>query len=136
MGRSGFSTEGLIEWSPALSSDGKVVYFGSDQYLYAVNASTGSNIWSFKTPEIICSSPVLSSDGAMVYVGSSNLATGGLFKVNALTGSEISTTLFTVSNPLLSCDGNVVYVGGVDTADVDSDSDGDDGVSGLYAIQA
>ena len=60
--------------SPALSTDGNVVYVGSDDHnLYAVNASTGSQIWSLATGSEVDSSrssPALSSDSKVVYVGS------------------------------------------------------------------
>ena len=47
------------------------MYVGGDaNNLYAVNASTGSKIWSFLTDDSVGSSPALSSDGKIVYVGS------------------------------------------------------------------
>merc|ERR1712166_912037 len=60
-----FANGNQAESSPVLSSDGKVVYFGS----YAVHASTGSEMWTFADDEL-SSSPALSSDGKVLYVGS------------------------------------------------------------------
>merc|ERR1711935_269130 len=110
-----FPTGNYVDSSPALSSDGKVVYVGSgDHSLYAVNALTGSKIWSFATGDGVSSSPALSSDGKVVYVGSTDQS---LYAVNALTGSKIwsfPTGGFVRSSPTLSSDGKVVYVGSYD----------------------
>ncbi|MGK7395012.1 MAG: outer membrane protein assembly factor BamB family protein [Candidatus Cyclobacteriaceae bacterium M3_2C_046] len=52
--------------SPVIKDD--LVYFGSgDGYLYALDASSGREIWKFKTGEIIHSSPALAYD--RVYLG-------------------------------------------------------------------
>merc|ERR1712166_1594490 len=65
------ATGGAVQSSPTLSSDGKVVYVGSnDHSLYAVNASTGSEIWIFATGGVVYSSPVVNSNSKVVYVGS------------------------------------------------------------------
>merc|ERR1712195_457184 len=110
-----FATGKYVDSSPALSSDGKVVYVGSgDHNLYAVNASTGSKIWSFATGDGVNSSPTLSSDGKVVYIGSYD---NNLYAVNALTGSKIwsfSTRGAVNSSPTLSSDGKVVYIGSYD----------------------
>merc|ERR1712195_304685 len=110
-----FATGDGVDSSPALSSDGKVVYVGSgDHNLYAVHASTGSKIWSFATRGFVDSSPVLSSDGKVVYVGSDDPS---LYAVNALTGSKIwsfATRGAVGSSPTLSSDGKVVYIGSYD----------------------
>merc|ERR1712195_139472 len=112
-----FATGKYVDSSPALSSDGKVVYVGSgDHNLYAVNASTGSKIWSFATGDGVDSSPALSIDGKVVYVGSDNTS---LYAVNALTGGKIwsfATRGFVNSSPTLSSDGKVVYVGSDDNS--------------------
>merc|ERR1712195_381180 len=110
-----FATGKYVDSSPALSSDGKVVYVGSgDHNLYAVNASTGSKIWSFATGDGVNSSPALSIDGKVVYIGSTD---NSLYAVNALTGSKIwsfATRGFVDSSPTLSSDGKVVYIGSYD----------------------
>lgn len=57
--------------SPALSSDGKVLYIGSDNgKLYAITALNGTELWSFETGAQVWDSPALSIDGKVVYVGS------------------------------------------------------------------
>merc|ERR1712166_885045 len=111
-----FATGKYVDSSPALSSDGKVVYVGSgDHNLYAVNASTGSKIWSFATRGAVESSPTLSSDGKVVYIGSYD---NNLYAVNALTGSKIwsfstgdATWGGPVTSSVLSSDDKVVYIG-------------------------
>merc|ERR1712195_34198 len=111
-----FATGKYVDSSPALSSDGKVVYIGSyDNNLYAVNALTGSKIWSFSTRGAVESSPTLSSDGKVVYVGSTDTS---LYAVNALTGSKIwsfstgdATWGGPVTSSVLSSDDKVVYIG-------------------------
>ena len=66
-----FPTGSNVLSSPAVSSDGKVVFVGSnDNNLYTVDAVTGSKIRSFPTFGGVDSSPALSSDGKVVYVGS------------------------------------------------------------------
>ena len=56
---------------PAVSADGSTVYVGScDHKLYAVDAATGTAVWSFATGGWVHSSPALSPDGSIVYVGS------------------------------------------------------------------
>ena len=83
------ATDGDVQSTPVVSSDGKVVYVGGTDYsLYAVNASTGSKIWNFATGGEVWSSPALSSDGKVVYVGSYEYG-NSLYAVNALTGSKI-----------------------------------------------
>merc|ERR1712195_351694 len=111
-----FATGKYVDSSPALSSDGKVVYVGSgDHNLYAVNASTGSKIWSFATGDGVNSSPALSSDGKVVYIGSYD---NNLYAVNALTGSKIwsfstrgAVNGGPVTSSVLSSDDKVVYIG-------------------------
>merc|ERR1712195_400081 len=111
-----FATGKYVDSSPALSSDGKVVYVGSgDHNLYAVNASTGSKIWSFATGDGVNSSPALSIDGKVVYIGSYD---NNLYAVNALTGSKIwsfstgdATSGGPVTSSVLSSDDKVVYIG-------------------------
>jgi serine/threonine-protein kinase len=75
-----FKTQGPIGWSssPVLSKDRKVLYVtSSDGRLYAVDATTGSNLWHYDTGGAILSSPVVATDG--LYVASSN---GSLHAVN------------------------------------------------------
>eukprot|EP00729_Bicosta_minor_P031462 gene31462-biopygen6930 len=86
-----FTTGNGVYSSPALSSDGKVVYVGSsDIYLYAINTVDGSKSWSFATYAGIFASPTLSSDGKVVYIRNSGDTGGGnsLFAVNTVDGSQ------------------------------------------------
>jgi outer membrane protein assembly factor BamB len=56
--------------SPTVSSDGKVVYVGGNDFnLYAVNVADGTQLWNFTTGGAVESSAALSSDGKVVYVG-------------------------------------------------------------------
>ena len=46
-----------------------VVYFGSDDFnLYALNARTGTKLWSFLTGDVVHSSPAIAN--GVVYFGS------------------------------------------------------------------
>ena len=51
--------------SPAVANG--VVYFGSDDNVYALNASTGAKLWSYAT-EAVDSSPAVAN--GVVYFGS------------------------------------------------------------------
>ena len=69
--------------APAIS--GGVVYVGSyDGNIYAINASTGQQKWSFQTGYAVVSSPAV-SDG-IVYVGSED---NHLYALNAETGAQV-----------------------------------------------
>ena len=111
-----------VKTTPAVSSDGSVVYFGSKDpdpntgYLYAVNTANGSEKWAtpFSTGGDVESSPALSSDGSVVYVGSND---GNLYAVNTTTEAQIwafPTGDKVRSSPVLSPNGSVVYVGSDD----------------------
>ena len=87
--------------SPALSSDGKVVYVGIyDNNLYAVDTLTGSTIWSFATYNDVASSPALSS----VYVGGDDYSLYAV--VNNCYHQEIRSARGTCANVLTgyTCD--------------------------------
>jgi outer membrane protein assembly factor BamB len=76
-----YTTGGAITSSPAVS--GGYVYVGSaDDYLYAINATTGALLWKYKTgASIIDSSPAVVN--GTVYVGSTD---DYLYAINATTG--------------------------------------------------
>ena len=60
-----------------------VIYFGAmDNYVYAVDASTGKEIWKFKTGDGICESTPAVADG-VIYVGSFD---HNLYSIDARTG--------------------------------------------------
>ena len=65
-----FRTFGKVHSTAALSHDGEVVYFGSnDGMVYALLAANGSKIWTHKTQGAVVASPRVALDGT-VYVGS------------------------------------------------------------------
>ena len=63
-----FKTDGMVQSSPAIGSDGTIYVGTDDDYLYALNPD-GTLKWKFKANNAISSSPAISSDGT-IYVGS------------------------------------------------------------------
>jgi outer membrane protein assembly factor BamB len=62
-----YTTGDFVQSSPAVANG--VVYVGSlDHNLYALNAKTGSKLWSYTTGGIVYSSPAVAN--GVVYVGS------------------------------------------------------------------
>ena len=97
--------------SPAVVNG--VVYIGSmDDYVYALDASTGSLIWSYLTGGVLESSPAVVN--GLVFIGSHD---GNVYALNASTGSQIWTykTVFGSSSSPVVADG-VVYIGSEDSA--------------------
>jgi len=84
-----------------------MIYIGSfDGRLYALDARTGQEKWSFKTGSRVVSSPAVA--GGMVYVGSGD---GRLYALDARTGQEkwrFKTAMMSI--PPSGC-GWMVYVG-------------------------
>ena len=75
-----FTTGGSVSSSPAVVNG--VVYVGSDDTnLYALNASTGAQLWSFPTSGNV-SSPAV-ANGVVYAVGN-----GNVFALNAATGAQ------------------------------------------------
>ena len=95
--------------SPAIA-DG-VVYVGSeDGRLYALDAATGQEKWSFKTDGEVYSSPAVA--GGMVYVGSGDER---LYALDARTGQEkwtFQTDDGVYSSPAVA--GGMIYIGSFD----------------------
>jgi outer membrane protein assembly factor BamB len=60
-------TAAQIRATPALSPDGSVVHFPAGRALYAVNASTGTELWVLQTNQTVYTSPVVAADGTVVY---------------------------------------------------------------------
>jgi outer membrane protein assembly factor BamB len=54
-----------MESAPAVM--GNVVYFGSDRYLYAVDAANGNELWRVELADRVSSDVVVTSNGA--YIG-------------------------------------------------------------------
>jgi outer membrane protein assembly factor BamB len=111
-----YTTGGAITSSPAVSGD--YVYVGSaDDYLYAINATTGQKVWSYKTGNsIVNSSPAvaLGADGktTYVYVGSTD---GYLYEINAISGAfvwKFKTGAAIYSSPAVV--NGEVYIGSTD----------------------
>jgi hypothetical protein len=89
-----------VRSSPTLSSDGSVVYVGSDDYsLYAINTNDGSKRWAFQTEGDVRTSPTLSSDGSVVYVGSNDNSLYAISTVGASSFSPSHTPNNTRDNP-------------------------------------
>ena len=61
-----------MQSGPVLSPDESTLYVGSgegDNYVYAINAADGAQVWRFAT-EAPCESPAkLSDDGTVVFIG-------------------------------------------------------------------
>jgi len=105
-----YTTGGAITSSPAVS--GGYVYVGSaDDYLYAINATTGALLWKYKTGNsIVDSSPAVVS--GTVYVGSTD---DYLYAINATTGAlvwKFKTGAAIYSSPAVV--NGEVYIGSTD----------------------
>ncbi len=100
---------GVID-SPAVV--GGVVYVGSlDKKMYALNASTGAQIWSYTTGGGISSSPAVAS--GTVYIGSGDAK---IYALNATNGNSIwnqTATAAVFSSPAVA--DSVVYIGAEDS---------------------
>jgi uncharacterized repeat protein (TIGR01451 family) len=94
-----------------------VVYYGSEDsgvltgHVYALNASTGAQLWSFETGGPVDSSPAVAN--GVVYIGSWD---HNLYALNASTGAKLWS--FTTGDALESSSpavaNGVVYVGSID----------------------
>ena len=105
-----YTTGSSILWSSPAVADGRVYVGSADYKVYALNASTGSLIWSYTTGASVYSSPAV-ADGR-VYVGSYD---SKVYCLNASTGSLIwsyTTGDYVQSSPAVA-DGKV-YVGSFD----------------------
>jgi peptide/nickel transport system substrate-binding protein len=105
-----YATGSYVVSSPAVA--GGVVYVGSaDGKVYALNATTGTQVWNFTTGgRIEWSSPAVT--GGVVYVGSTD---GKVYALNATTGTQVwscTTGSAVYSSPAVA--GGVVYVGSDD----------------------
>ena len=70
-----YYTNGIIEGSPALSTDESIVYAGtSDGYLYAINISSGKLYWRYKAA-IIVITPIVDKSNNIYFADKSNYAT-------------------------------------------------------------
>ena len=106
-----FTSGNMIMFSSPAVADG-VVYVGSyDSNVYALNATKGAFIWSYKTGYSVVSSPAVSN--GVVYVGSED---DNVYALNASTGALIwkyaTGGMIMVSSPAVA-DGKV-YIGSND----------------------
>ncbi|MGA3192149.1 MAG: PQQ-binding-like beta-propeller repeat protein [Candidatus Bathyarchaeia archaeon] len=102
------TTGNYVTSSPAVA--GGIVYVGSNDYhVYALNATTGTQVWSYATRGMVRSSPAVA--GGVVYVGSDD---NNVYALNATTGTLVwsYTKGDSVHSPAVA--GDVVYVGSVD----------------------
>lgn len=101
---------GTFQSSPALSDDCLLFIGGTDTYVYALNCTSGAQVWSFATGRGVRSSPAV-ADG-VVYVGSGD---NSLYALSAATGNmlwQFITSGSVDSSPAIA--GGVVYVGSND----------------------
>jgi outer membrane protein assembly factor BamB len=105
-----FTTGANIEFSSPAVANG-VVYEGADDgKLYALDASTGSLLWSFPTGGFIWSSPAVAK--GIVYVGS---ADGKVYALKASSGAMVwsfATSGLVIASPVVT--NGTVYVGSDD----------------------
>jgi outer membrane protein assembly factor BamB len=102
-----YTTEGMVQSSPAVVNG--VVYIGSNSHgnLYALNAKTGHKLWSFAAGNAFYSSPAVAN--GVVYVGNWD---NNVYALNAKTGHKLWS--FAAGGPVLSSPAvanGVVYVG-------------------------
>ena len=117
-----------VQFPPVLSSDGKVLYVGSNgvssRHLFAVSAAHGDMIWKFTVGLDVsecteCNAPALSKDGSVLYHGDMPLNyDSNVYAVNTSDGTPLWKSAvcrgkidFIIASPTLSNDGKTVYVG-------------------------
>lgn len=98
--------------SPAFSYDERILYVGSsDGNIYAINSSSGTIKWQYKTNNKIVSSPSVGHDGIgqVVYVGSLDKK---LYALNAITGQLkwiFSAKSEIYGSPAIGSDGRIYF---------------------------
>jgi outer membrane protein assembly factor BamB len=101
---------GAVGSSPAVVNG--IVYIGDNGgTVSALNASSGDKLWSIRTGDTIYSSPTVAN--GVLYIGADNNTNGGIYALNANTGSVMwnfqTVNLWVYSSPAV--DNGVVYVG-------------------------
>jgi outer membrane protein assembly factor BamB len=107
--------------SPVISSDGKTIYYASGSTLYAVNSSTGAQVWNYSLLDSATfegSTPALASDGS-IYIGATD---SDLYAINYTGilewsfnagGNPIGGSSFygqgIQSSPVVSTDGTIYF---------------------------
>eukprot|EP00045_Choanoeca_perplexa_P000865 m.16630 g.16630 ORF g.16630 m.16630 type:complete len:371 (+) comp10594_c0_seq1:81-1193(+) len=100
----------FIYSAPALSSDGRTLYFTStDSYAYALDAATGNQLWKFGTQGYVDSSIAIVGDGTVVF-GSADGAVRGLDASKGTAVWSVNTTATIESSPAVDSSGSV-YIG-------------------------
>ncbi|MGD0978763.1 MAG: PQQ-binding-like beta-propeller repeat protein, partial [Candidatus Bathyarchaeia archaeon] len=103
-----YTTGSAVNSSPVVA--GGIVYVGSGNTVYALNASTGALAWNYTTSSYVQSSPAVA--GGMVFVGSNDT---NVYALNASTGAFI--WRYTTGGPVVSSPtvaGGRVFVGSED----------------------
>lgn len=111
-----FETKGAVYSSPTCcGNNGTIVYVGSDDnFLYAINADTGEQVWGYETGDWVYSTPLLNRDATLVYCTSYDAY---IYALDAVTGAEVwrfKTGGFVDASPVLSVDGTTLYMSSVD----------------------
>ena len=99
----------LFESTPAIGFD-NTVYGSTNGYVFALNGSTGNQVWKTTVHFFVDSSPVLGPDGT-VYVAVGDW-TGALYALNGATGNVMWSfqQYDAPSSPAVSENGRFVYV--------------------------
>jgi len=113
-----FTPEGTVS-SPAVSADGKLVFAGAGQNVYAVPNGYGGPLWKFVMQGSVAGGPAVSESLKTVFFGSYQeaiMSRAYLYAINAANGDLRwkFLTLNTVANPTVSLDQKTVFVGSND----------------------
>ncbi len=103
-----YATEGWVDSSPAIGTDGNIYVGSDDGNLYALNPSYGTVNWQDSTDGSIESSPAIGTDGT-VYVGSEE---GNLYALNPSDGTvkwQYPTEWPIDSSPAIGSDGSIYF---------------------------
>jgi outer membrane protein assembly factor BamB len=71
-------------YSSAALANGRIILGGRDKFVHAIDAETGTAVWTFATRARVDSSPVVA--GGRVYIGSGD---GRLYVLDAATGRKL-----------------------------------------------
>lgn len=97
---------------PAISRNGSVLYFVAENSIFALNASTGTQEWTFKTNGSTIFGPAIDPISGVIYQGSWD---GYLYAVNPNGGLKWKyKTAGCVSYPASVSPNGIVYLGGGD----------------------
>jgi outer membrane protein assembly factor BamB len=112
---SGRQTGGVVEYSATSVGPDGTVYAGSwDNFVYALNGTTGALKWRYRTGWYVRSTPTLARAGTLFASGWD----GSLYALDSRTGTlkwRYTAGNGLVNSPSLSHDEALVYVGSLDT---------------------